>query len=410
MYRWIHISQDGIDRMFAVSLSAAHNADLPKPQAAAFVINHYLRLQVHPGENFDDLLHRRITPSIVRTLEFENFLDHPTILARSKEGVTVSLLELCNELFVHGTTDAFLGKAIWKVNPNFLDAFKRWERTNWKYMFQMPEFMSKDMILARDEIIKSFILYFRLSPEERSDCNYFMKAAEKMVKDVGCNEEDTARIFMLYFWAIVGNIYKVAFWVLAHLVYDPTLLDSIRTEVTPAMRNGELDELYLAEQCPKLESLISEILRLTVASALVREVVAPTELGGKVLQPGNRILVSYRQLHLNRAVWGQDPLQMEPYRFEENAKLQNSISYRPFGGGNTLCPGRFVAKRSIAYAIALMVLRYNMEIDLERTKSGGIKTHKDLPPFPRLDTTKPSPGVGLPHVDDDIFLSLKKRI
>lgn len=91
---------------------------------------------------------------------------------------------------------------------------------------------------------------------------------------------------------ILGNMYKVAFWAIAHLAYDPTLLQSIRAEVMPSVKKGELDEAYLVDRCPKLDSFINEILRLTVASPLVRETVAPTVLGGKILQPGNKLLVS----------------------------------------------------------------------------------------------------------------------
>jgi cytochrome P450 len=209
--------------------------------------------------------------------------------------------------------------------------------------------------------------------------------------------------------------------VIAHLAYDPELLDAIRTEVMPAMKNGELDELYLAEQCPKLESLISEMLRLTVASALVREVIAPTDVGGKTLLPGTKLLVReqsqqtnlpnlltcfqipYRQLHLNRDAWGPDPLALDPFRFETSPKMQNSKAYRPFGGGNTLCPGRFVAKRSMGFAVALLVNRFDVSIDPNQTKNGA------LPPFPRIDTTKPSPGASLPHDGDDVVLILQKR-
>jgi hypothetical protein len=72
----------------------------------------------------------------------------------------------------------------------------------------------------------------------------------------------------------------------------PALLESIRTEVLHTMRNGRVDELYLVEQCHKLEYLISGILCLTVTNALLREIVALTEPGGKVLQPGNKSLVS----------------------------------------------------------------------------------------------------------------------
>lgn len=90
---------------------------------------------------------------------------------------------------------------------------------------------------------------------------------------------------------MLGNIYKVAFWTIAHIAYDPQLLADIRVEVMPALKDGKLDELYLAEHCPRLDSLISEVLRLTVASALVREIVAPTTVGNKQLMPGNKLLV-----------------------------------------------------------------------------------------------------------------------
>ena len=92
--------------------------------------------------------------------------------------------------------------------------------------------------------------------------------------------------------SVLGNIYKVMFWTIAHLAYDQQLLAEIRNEVMPAYEDGKLQEEYLAEHCPRLESLISEILRLTVFSALVREVTAPTIIGDKQLLPGNKLLVS----------------------------------------------------------------------------------------------------------------------
>lgn len=90
---------------------------------------------------------------------------------------------------------------------------------------------------------------------------------------------------------ILGNIHKVAFWTLAYLAYDPALLNSIRAEGNLAVKDGQLDEQYLTENCPLLDSFIDETLRLTVASALVRDIIEPTHIGGKTLQPGSKILV-----------------------------------------------------------------------------------------------------------------------
>lgn len=119
--------------------------------------------------------------------------------------------------------------------------------------------------------------------------------------------------------------------------------------------------------------------------------------------------VPYRQLHTNRNVWGVEPMVMQPLRFADNPKLQSSKSYRPFGGGHTLCPGRFLAKRAMGFAIALLLCRYDVSIISERTRNGGKWTGEGLPPFPRSDTTKPSPGVSLPHEGDDVVLSLWDR-
>jgi len=77
-------------------------------------------------------------------------------------------------------------------------------------------------------------------------------------------------------------------------------------------------------------------------------------------------------------------------------------------GGNTLCPGRFVAKQGIRFAVVSLGSRFNISIDLQRTRTSGKKIRDCLPPSPRLDTTKPSPGAVLPHEGDELVLLLKK--
>jgi cytochrome P450 len=83
----------------------------------------------------------------------------------------------------------------------------------------------------------------------------------------------------------------LAFWLVSHLVHDQVLLEQIREEVRPAVQEELVDETYLLEQCPKLDSLVDETLRLTVTSSLARVIIEPTVIGGKMLQPGNKIMV-----------------------------------------------------------------------------------------------------------------------
>ncbi|KAK8047542.1 hypothetical protein PG996_015606 [Apiospora saccharicola] len=415
MYRWIGVSDSGFRAMFAIDASAQHNIGLRTPEAPAVMINEYHRQQTKQGELFDDLLHTRIIPEFEKELRCIIDGSSPSIVSRSSNGVVVSLLQLCTSAFQSSTTTAFLGRKIWEVNPNLLQSFMVWERTNWKYLFQMPALMSQDMLKARDDIINSFVSYLEIPETERDDRNFFVKSIETMMRDVGCNEKDMAKVLMLHFWAIQGNIYKVAFWTLAHLVHNPSVLEQVQAEVSHGIKgDGQLDEIYLAEKCPLLDSLLSEVLRLTIASALIRDIVAPTHIGGKILQPGNKVLVPYHQLHLNRSVWGEEPLSFEPARFVENPKLLSSKAYRPFGGGKTLCPGRIFAKRFVGYAVAAILTKFDVCIDAEETRKltdgrGGKGGGLESLPFPRINHTKPSPGASLPVEGDDVLVVLREK-
>ena len=83
----------------------------------------------------------------------------------------------------------------------------------------------------------------------------------------------------------------MTFWLVAHLVRNQALLEQVRKEVLPAVKGQTVDETFLLEECPKLDSLVTEILRLTVTSSLARVILEPTVVGGKMLEPGKKIMV-----------------------------------------------------------------------------------------------------------------------
>lgn len=201
MYRWIGVSDDGFNRIFTLDPSSRHNAALPSPQAPDTMIVEYLRLQTKPGVLLDDMLYNRQIPAIDRVLQAVLDGSSTSVVARSGEGNTVSLLQLCADMFLRGTATAFLGVKIWEAAPTFLDSFELWERTNWKYMFQLPDIVSGDMLQARDGMINAFIKYLDIPEGERTDRNYFVKSIEAMMRDVGCDKHDMGKVFMLHFWA-----------------------------------------------------------------------------------------------------------------------------------------------------------------------------------------------------------------
>lgn len=75
-------------------------------------------------------------------------------------------------------------------------------------------------------------------------------------------------------------------------------------------------------------------------------------------------------------------------------------SFRPWGGGITMCPGRFLAKRSIYAFLALLLSKY----DVVAAEQSGETIR-----FPKGNDTTPSPGVTPVAMGEDMILSLRRK-
>ena len=185
-------------------------------------------------------------------------------------------------------------------------------------------------------------------------------------------------------------------------MHKPTLLASIREEVLPGVVEDTLNVPYLVEHCPRLEAIYFEVLRLRMSSSLMRSVVQETVVGGKILRKGNNVVVPYRQLHLNADFWGPDAAEFNAERFLYDKSLSRSSSYKPFGGGQHLCPGRFLAKKLVFSFIALALSRFQISLD---TRDG-----KEQARFPRANESKPALGTLSPIAGDEVILRVEPRL
>jgi cytochrome P450 len=102
-----------------------------------------------------------------------------------------------------------------------------------------------------------------------------------------------------------------------------------------------------------------------------------------------------RELHYDADIWGTNPESLHPNRFVENSKLNKSLSYRPWGGGHTLCPGRFLARRSAIAFVAILLSKYDIAVESST--------------FPKGDGARPSPGVVTMGQGEDVKLRLTLR-
>jgi cytochrome P450 len=105
-------------------------------------------------------------------------------------------------------------------------------------------------------------------------------------------------------------------------------------------------------------------------------------------------------LHINEDAFGVDARTFNPQRFLLNKELNRSSSFRPFSGGTTLCPGRFLAHREILTFTALVLSRFDVAL--------AEKKDNEQMTFPRMDEETPVLGIMGPVSGDDVVLRVRQ--
>lgn len=124
-------------------------------------------------------------------------------------------------------------------------------------------------------------------------------------------------------------------------------------------------------------------------------------IGGKARQPGRKLLMPYKQLHMDLVVFGSKEDKFDARRFMNNKSLKRSTSWRPFGGANTYWPGRFLARREVYMFLAIVLFRF----DIKLVPRPGERLLR----FPRADTSIPAGDLLPPVKGDDVFVEMRCR-
>ncbi|KAL8851305.1 MAG: hypothetical protein Q9221_003750 [Calogaya cf. arnoldii] len=316
--------------------------------------------QLYPGDNLTKLDDKFIE-SFGDQLIFEKMANTSYAARNDKGGVIVPLLKWSSDVFTRAGQVAYFGNLLGVIDPGLTWTFLEFDDLSWQILFQYPRIVSRRMHAARERLTAVIEQYFSVPAEDRGEQAWFTPAMEHEMRTVGISTHDIATMMTTIYWGINTNTRKASFWMLAYLIKDPQLLQQIRHETEPAFKAGGLSVDYLKDSCPILDGVWNETLRHSAFSASVRHITEDTIIGGKTLRKGNRLMIPYRQLHFDKGVFGEDAHSFDPARFEKNPKLLRSASWRPFGGGITMCPGRYVAKESVAIFIAIALRRFNFE-------------------------------------------------
>lgn len=153
----------------------------------------------------------------------------------------------------------------------------------------------------------------------------------------------------------------------------------------------------LLDNSPMLDAAFNETLRVTSVNSSARNIEVPVVVGGKTLQTDGKIMMPYRQLHIDEKIFGPETKSFDADRFLKNKDLGRSPSFKPFGGGSTYCSGRFIAKRQVFAFVALAVHLYDLQLQDPNT------------PFPKMDETKPTLGIMDPMKGDSVMLVVSPK-
>lgn len=191
------------------------------------------------------------------------------------------------------------------------------------------------------------------------------------------------------------NLRKGGFWFIAYLLFDPALLALVRHEIAPAFNGRDIDQDYLTKQCPRFQGAWEETMRITAFSSSVRFVTEDTVIGNKLLRKGYRIMMPFRQMHLDKSVFGPNVEDFVADRFVKTPSLRTHNM--TFGGGATQCPGRHLATHTILVFVATFLHRFEVTLD---------------PPgqsFPQIDEANPVLGLVDVKRSSDLKVRLRLR-
>ena len=186
------------------------------------------------------------------------------------------------------------------------------------------------------------------------------------------------------------------------MLCQPSLLQAVRSETDACCNvDGSCDKDKLLGQCPTLDAVWNEALRLYNGSTAVRKAVEDCYVGKKIIHKGDQIFGPARNWQLDGQYFGNDPEVFRPQRWLGEKNFSRSKGFTPFGGGHTHCPGRYFAQREAYLYIALLLRRFTVQVTDPRGRSIA------EPQVPKEDLNIPSPAA-LRYVED-MYVTLSRR-
>ncbi|KAI4273322.1 MAG: hypothetical protein L6R38_006366 [Xanthoria sp. 2 TBL-2021] len=308
-----------------------------------------------------------------------------------------SLRTLCQYTLLEAGIYSFFGKTIMEMDNNIIPNLLAFTDNAWMLFYGLPSFLASAVLVPQKTVLETFQRFADLPENLRNDQSWSVQRVLIAQECVGMDTRSKACMLAMILWAANSNVNNAAFWVLARILFDEQLREAVKEEVNAAWKSEHLDVKSLCANATVLDGTFHECLRLSAGAMMGRKVLEATRIGDKILKPGGTVLVPSRQLHSNANVWGTDHQQFSETRFAKNGSLVRHSSYRPFGGGVSLCPGRKLAREQVFTLVAILIHRFDVRL-----------SHDKKQKFPQLNVSTPALGVTGPAKDMDVYVELNQ--
>ena len=206
-------------------------------------------------------------------------------------------------------------------------------------------------------------LVLNADPREHRE-KTLLKMIEAAVADESVPEFDQRQAedeFKQYLWAGTETTALTLAWAMYLTSAHPEAAERIRKEGEEIV--GDRDPTSADySQLVYTRAVIQETMRLYPPIwGLIRVAAEEDEIGGKKVEPGDRIVMFAYGTHHDPRFW-EEPEKFKPERWMgEAAKKRQKYAYLPFGGGRRSCIGGAMSQVENTLALSILLRRFQPE-------------------------------------------------
>ncbi|KAK5988827.1 Cytochrome P450 monooxygenase nodJ-like protein [Cladobotryum mycophilum] len=258
-------------------------------------------------------------------------------------------------------------------------------------MVPYPSILARKAYQARRRVLDGWIDYARQGDYKKASALIQVRASECLAHGLTIDQYGLEECRFVP--GLLTNTAPASFWLVSWIFQDAQLLADIRAEIDECIVPGEgnkriINMAKLKAQCPLFTSTFLETLRIVSPLNNYRYVREDTMVTNNateqthLLKKGSMVQLATTVLHGRLDVWGEDVDSFNPSRFIPSLERARSMkgggvdpaspfrdakgklhsgSYRPFGGGVHMCPGRHFAQTGIQALVALFIAGFEME-------------------------------------------------